>query len=97
MKHVTNAIVGLIASSFAIVLGISLWGLVYDSTGGEPFSNTVFGACFLLPIFVLLVGLGTLAYCSHRYVRLTLLAVDGMLFVTVLIAWTLVAYRNLNG
>ncbi len=87
MKRITQVIIGMSVSLLACVLGVAIWGLLFDSTGGEPFSVTIFGACMLWPMFVLAVVLGTFTYCSGPRGEQAVLVFDGVLVVAAVIVW----------
>lgn len=60
---------GVVASFLAIFVGIFVWGILFDRTGGEPFSSTVFGALFMWPILLILIVGGPIAWWHHRTTR----------------------------
>lgn len=64
-----DVIFGIVASFFAILAGILVWGVLFDSTGGEPFSSTVFGAIFMWPILLIVIVSGPIAWWHYRIAR----------------------------
>ena len=53
---------GLVATCLAFFVALNLWGLVFDSTGGEPFSNTLFAVMLVSPILLILLIIGPVAW-----------------------------------
>jgi len=67
--RLSDVIFGIATSFAAIMVGIIVWGILFDSTGGEPFSSTVFGALFMWPILLILIIGGPIAWWQHRTMR----------------------------
>ncbi len=85
-----------LAASFgAIVLGAALYGVLFESTGGEPFFDTIFGACMSWPLLLLLGVAVAALYRSHRAAKYSILTLDGVLFAYVVMAWLIVVVRNI--
>lgn len=59
MRDAFDIFLGIIASFITVMASFLIWGIVFDSTGGEPFFNTAFSAIGAFPIVILLVAIGT--------------------------------------
>ena len=69
LRRLCDVIFGIGTSFLAILVGIFVWGMLFDRTGGEPFSSTTFGAISMWPILLIIIIGGPSAWWLHRTIR----------------------------
>lgn len=66
LSRFCDVVFGTTAAILALLLGMIIWGLLFDRTGGEPFSSTVFGLMFMWPAVLVILISGPVSWWHHR-------------------------------
>jgi sterol desaturase/sphingolipid hydroxylase (fatty acid hydroxylase superfamily) len=69
VRRAFDVVLGEVAAIGAMLLGLIIWGLLFDRTGGEPFSSTIFGLMFMWPAVLAIAVAGPLLWWHHRTLR----------------------------
>ncbi|WP_038166204.1 hypothetical protein [Verrucomicrobium sp. BvORR106] len=69
MRDIFDIFLGIIASSITLMASIVVWGLIFDSDGGEPFADTLFGIMGAFPLILLLIAIGTGGWLATSTVK----------------------------
>jgi hypothetical protein len=86
--------VPIIAGASFPFLAIIAYAVMFDSSGGEPFSFTVFAGILLMPLW-LSIGIGAGFACrASRTVKTIVWAVDAVLLGLIVTMVLVIRYRN---
>lgn len=69
MRDAFDTCLGIMASSITLMASLVAWGIVFDSTGGEPFFDTLFSAVSAFPLLILLIAIGTGGWLASSTIK----------------------------
>jgi hypothetical protein len=92
MRRTVDVVLGEVTAIGALLLGLIIWGLLFDRTGVDRFSSTVFGFILMWPAVLAILIAGPFLWWRHRTLRRRVIIFAALVLAThaaIGISWLL--------
>ncbi len=96
LKSTLVVVAGVTGSALLPLLLLAAWGATFDSTGGEPFSRTIFSTLLLWPVFVFLFLYAAAMCCLRTKATVIVRVTDVVLTIYIVVVMTIVRLTSVN-